>query len=251
MRSTLRAAVVAATMVAVVATAGIAGAQTKTTIEPYQEIELQRLEETYAVLERFAADVWPGWTNFLEPEFQVQFPNLVFLIVGPRTTVPDELRIAAGLEARYKVSELRATHKAVIDKRDAAIALVMGRRGTRYVVDFERTKEFFDTKPRGKAVRLGVEQIFVNGIERLTLGDISLTSVDTPMHRPWLWTVEWVDTNAADGVRGYELTCRERAGSVCKGAEFKSAGFTLKAPEVEVAETGSVVRITILSKVAR
>jgi hypothetical protein len=100
-------------------------------------------------------------------------------------------------------------------------------------------------------MRLGVEQIFVNGIERLTLGDVSLTSVDTPMHRPWLWTVEWVDTHAADGVKGYELTCRERAGSVCKGAEFKTAGFTLKAPEVELADSGNEVRVTILSKVAR
>jgi hypothetical protein len=71
------------------------------------------------------------------------------------------------------------------------------------------------------------------------------------MHRPWLWTVEWVDTDAADGVKGYELTCRERAGSVCKGAEFKAAGFTLKAPEVELADTGNEIRITILSKVAR
>ena len=66
-----------------------------------------------------------------------------------------------------------------------------------------------------------------------------------------LWTVEWVDTSAADGVKGYELTCREQAGGVCKGAEFKTAGFTLKAPEVELAETGNEVRITILSKVAR
>ena len=87
--------------------------------------------------------------------------------------------------------------------------------------------------------------------QRLTLGDVSLTSIDTPMHRPWLWTVEWVDTNAADGVKGYELTCREHAGSVCKGAEFKTAGFTLNAPEVELADTGNDVRITILSKIAR
>ncbi len=91
----------------------------------------------------------------------------------------------------------------------------------------------------------------MNGIGRLTLGDILLTSVDTPMHRPGLWTVEWVDTNTADGVKGYELTCMAHAGSVCKGAEFKTAGFTLKAPEVELADTGTEVRITILSKVAR
>jgi hypothetical protein len=168
-----------------------------------------------------------------------------------KLTEADERRIAAGLEARYRVSDLRAKHKAVLDERDAAIALVKSRQGTRYIVDFERTKEVFETLPRGRAVRLGVEQIFVNGITRLTLGDVSLTSIDTPMHRPRLWTVEWVDTNAADGVKGYELTCRERAGSVCKGAEFKTAGFTLKAPEVELADAGSEVRITILSKVAR
>jgi hypothetical protein len=91
----------------------------------------------------------------------------------------------------------------------------------------------------------------VNGIGRLTLGEVSLASIDTPMHRPGLWTVEWVDANAADGVKGYELACRERVGSVCKGAEFKTAGFTLNAPEVELADTGNEVRVTILSKVAR
>lgn len=547
MRSTLRASVIVAAMVAVVATAGSAAAQTK--LEPYLEIELQRLDETYSVLERFAKDIWPGWTNYLDPEFQVQFPNLVFLIVGPRTAVPDgyqlvegrtvrgkpvyinrkdelpiklqpplgggggggltirirlqqfemrpdvkppekaaakgdkpfepyydvseaqillyvheffhgfqtiaipgrapqlkpavtqtaakpaspppaprragprepnvvvtldystyssvealalkaayaasdatqarerlsdylvarhfkqktmapreigfenetqliegtalysdskmaslilaaryggngthegdpafsswrgmrsyldekltvqiaysasstldtlskyyvfgahlcfildrlspewkttffqsqksldqvveetlklteedERRIATGLEARYTVSDVRARHKKVLDERDAAIALVKSLQGKRYIVDFERTKEFFDVLPRGKSVRLGVEQIFVNGIGRLTLGDILLTSIDTPMHRPGLWTVEWVDTSAADGMVGYALTCRERAGSVCKGAEFKTAGFTLTAPEVEVADAGNEVRITILSKVAR
>jgi len=168
-----------------------------------------------------------------------------------KLTEADERRIAAGLEARYTVSDVRAKHKRVLDERDAAIALVKSRQGKRYIVDFERTREFFETRPRGKSVRVGVEQIFVNGIERLTLGDISLTSIDTPMHRPRLWTVEWVDTNAADGVMGYELTCREHAGSVCKGAEFKTAGFTLDAPEVELADTGNEVRITILSKVAR
>jgi hypothetical protein len=549
MRSILRATVVLAVMVAVVAAAGSAGAQTGTKLEPCLEIELQRLEETYAVLDRFAKNVWPGWTNYLDPEFQVQFPNLVFLIVGPRTAVPDgyelvegrtlrgkpvyinrkaelpitlqpplgggggggltirirlqqfpmrldvkptekaaavghrpsephydisegqillyaheffhgfqavaipgrapgpkpvvaqtaenppspppaprrsgprepdivvtldystysnvealalraayaaadaalarerlsdylvarhlkqktmaprevsfenqtqlsegtalysdtrmaslilaegydgngrhegdpafsswrgmrsyldekltgqieqsgsstldtlwkyyafgahlcfildrlspdwktaffqsqksldkvveetlqlteedERRIAAGLEARYKVSDVRAKHKKVLDERDAAIGLVKSRQGRRYVVDFERTREVFEIRPRGNSVRIGVEQIFEHGIERLTLGDISLTSIDTPMHRPWLWTVEWVDTHAADGVKGYELTCRERADSVCKGAEFKTAGFTLSAPELELADTGNEVRITILSKVAR
>ncbi len=73
-------------------------------------------------------------------------------------TEADERRIAAGLEARYQVSDLRAKHENVLDERDAAIALIKSRQGTRYIVDFERTKEFFDTLPRGKSVRLGVER---------------------------------------------------------------------------------------------
>jgi hypothetical protein len=548
MRSTLRLAVVVTMMAAAVATTDTAVAQSDTKLEPYLEIELQRLDETYAVLDRFAREIWPGWTNYFDPEFRVQFPNLVFLIVGPRTAVPDgyqlvegrtvrgkpvyinrkdalpikvepplgggggggltirirlqpfplrpavkppekaapnakpfeppydvseqqilvyvheffhgfqavaipgrtpqpapvatpaaekppapppaprrpvpaepnvvvtvdystysnvealalksayaasdatqvrerlsdylvarhlkqktmapseiafenrtqrsegtalysdtrmaslilaagyagngkhegdpafsswrgmraylddklarqieymssstldtfskyyvfgaylcftldrispewkstflqsqksldtvveetlklteadERRIAAGLEERYQVSDVRARHRKVLDDRDAAIALVKNRQGTRYIVDFERTKDFFDILPRGKSVLIGVEQILVNGIGKLTLGDVLLTSVDTPMHRPGLWTVEWVDTNATAGVKGYELTCRERIGTVCKGAEFKTAGFTLKAPEVELADAGREVRITILSKVAR
>jgi len=86
-------------------------------------------------------------------------------------------------------------------------------------------------------------QFSLDGV-RVTLGEVLLTSTDTPMHRPWLWTVEW-------RCEVYDLTCRDRAGTVCKGAEFKTAGFTLKAPAVELAETGNEVRVTILSKVAR
>ncbi|RPJ82502.1 MAG: hypothetical protein EHM13_08820 [Acidobacteria bacterium] len=48
------------------------------------------------MLERFAKDIWPGWTNYLDPEFRVQFPNLVFLIVGPRAAVPDGYLLAEG-----------------------------------------------------------------------------------------------------------------------------------------------------------
>lgn len=163
----------------------------------------------------------------------------------------EERRVADGLEARYRVSEIRARHKRVLDERDDALALVTSRRGTRYIVDFERTKELFEASPRGKWVRIGVEQVFVNGIARLTLGDVSLTSIDTPMHRPWLWTVEWVDTNAADGGLGYQLTCIERHGNVCTGARFTTAGFALTAPEVELADSGHEVRVTIVRKVAR
>ncbi len=51
--------------------------------EPYLETEIERLEETYAVLDRFAGEVWPDWSNYTDIEFTVRFPNMVYLRVGP------------------------------------------------------------------------------------------------------------------------------------------------------------------------
>jgi len=102
MSSTLRAVVVVAAMIAIVAAADGAGAQTMPKLEPYLEIELQRLEETYTVLERFGKNIWPGWTNYRDPEFRVQFPNLVFLIVGPRTAVPEGYQLLEGRTVHAK-----------------------------------------------------------------------------------------------------------------------------------------------------
>ena len=52
-------------------------------------IELKRLEETYSLLDTFAQKVWPGWDNYHEIEFKVQFPNLVFLLYNPLEEVPE------------------------------------------------------------------------------------------------------------------------------------------------------------------
>jgi hypothetical protein len=52
-------------------------------------IELKRLEETYSLLDTFAQKVWPGWDNYHEVEFKVQFPNLVFLLYNPLEEVPE------------------------------------------------------------------------------------------------------------------------------------------------------------------
>lgn len=53
------------------------------------EIELKRIEETYRLLDTFAEEIWPGWNNYNEVEFRVQFPNMVHLLVNPGKTVPE------------------------------------------------------------------------------------------------------------------------------------------------------------------
>ena len=39
---------------------------------------------SYRLIERYGETIWPGWKNDMEVEFQLQYPNLVFVTVGPR-----------------------------------------------------------------------------------------------------------------------------------------------------------------------
>ncbi len=71
-------------------------------LERYLEVELLRLEETYRLMDTFAEKIWPGWNNYPEVEFQVQYPNLVFLLVGPRDKIPEGYELVPGRAIRGK-----------------------------------------------------------------------------------------------------------------------------------------------------
>lgn len=65
-------------------------------LEPYIEIELTRIEETWNLLDTFGPEVWPGWNNHPAIQFKVQFPNLVFMIVNPQQDVPEGYELVPG-----------------------------------------------------------------------------------------------------------------------------------------------------------
>lgn len=62
-------------------------------LEPYIEAELFRLEETFRILDRYAKELWPGWTNYLKIPIKVNFPNGVVLLVTPSGAQPGFERI--------------------------------------------------------------------------------------------------------------------------------------------------------------
>jgi len=62
-------------------------------LEPYIEAELFRLEETYRILDRYAEELWPGWTNYVKIPVKVNFPNGVVLLVTPSGAQPGFERI--------------------------------------------------------------------------------------------------------------------------------------------------------------
>ena len=148
----------------------------------------------------------------------------------------------------YHFDDLYVKHRSAIRDIDRAVEQIKERKGTKYVIDLERTKDFFDLKPRGQYFRLGREEIFLNGFEDLTLGGIELSSADTPLVRPWTWGIEWVDTESRDGERRFELEWREKRGDVYMGLVLKTAGFTLRAPEARILESPNSIRVIVLRK---
>jgi hypothetical protein len=173
-----------------------------------------------------------------------------------RLTPADEDRIRTRLATKYKITEIEAKHRPVIEKRDEALAMIAARKGRHYVVDFSKLGKsdivqirFDYSKPH---VRLGVHTIFAHGAGSITLGEVEMATADVPLEG-FLRTWEWIDTEAKPQVKGYELTVGNQTGDVLKDVVFTTKGFTLKAPEVQLAENKDKdeVRIFVLSKVKR
>ncbi len=148
----------------------------------------------------------------------------------------------------YRFDDLYVKHRSAIRDIERAVGRVEKRKGKKYIIDLERTRDFFDLKPRGQYIRQGGVEIFLNGFEDLTLGGIELSTADTPLVRPWTWSIEWVDTETRDGEKGFELDWSEKQGDVYKGLVFKTAGFTLSVPEAKILEGPNTIRIIILKK---
>ena len=217
------------------------------------ELTLDKLGKcyTYGAYQCFVLDrFFPKWKH----GFFQEKKNLDQVISDFLKLSPDQKKLIANrLKTKYPYDKLFAKHNAVVKERDEAIAMIKNRKGKKYIIDFEKTREFPRVKSRGKEIRIDVELVFIHGIEKLYLGEIELTSIDTPMHRPGLFTFEWIDTEVKKDEKGYEISFKEKTEGTYKNAVFKTTGFTLKVPEMQISEdkTKNEVRITILSKVTR
>lgn len=161
--------------------------------------------------------------------------------------------VAERLKTKYNYEELYAKHAPVIKNRDETKEIVTSRKGKTYIVDFQKTREFIIPQGRGRFVVVGVTGYYVNGIKEFALGDVLLTTWNTPIHKPFLYTIEWTDTKANPEERGYTFNFEKQEGEVYKNVLFTTPGFTLKAPEVQIKENKdeNELRIIVLRKVAK
>jgi len=157
---------------------------------------------------------------------------------------------AKELGARYPLEEITRRHKAVIEGRDAALQAVREMKGRVYVVNAKPIQEYIIPKGRGESYKVGLINIYPRGIEKIEVRDVLFTGAETLMLGDQLYYLKWVDTAGDPKVKGYALTYGRKEGDdVYYDAEFKTKGFTLKAPEIRVKDTPSRVKVTVLAKV--
>jgi hypothetical protein len=190
---------------------------------------------------------FPGWQKdfFKEGRFLDQ-TIAEKLGISPEKT---EVR-AKGLAARYPIDEIIRRHKPVIEGRDAALKAVREMKGLAYVVNSEPLQEYIIPKGRGESYKVGLMTIYPRGIEKIEIHDVLLTGAKTLMLTDQLYYLKWVNPVGDQKVKGYTLTYSRKEGEdVYYDAEFKTKGFTLKAPKIRVKDTPSRVKVTVLAKV--
>jgi formaldehyde-activating enzyme involved in methanogenesis len=208
---------------------------------------------TYGVYQCFLMDrFFPGWKKGV---FENGLTLDEALAAKLKLTEKEKAAIAERLKTKYDYDKLYAKHTAVIADRDATKKIVTDRKGRTYIIDLHKTKEIIVVSPRknSRFVTVSVSGYYVNGIEEYTLGDIVLTTWNTPIHKPFLHTIEWTDTEVKGDEKNYVFYYDKQDGDVYKNVVFATPGFTLKAPEVKIKELKDKNEfwIVIQSKVAR
>ncbi|MCX6577895.1 MAG: hypothetical protein NTV82_16080, partial [Candidatus Aminicenantes bacterium] len=159
-------------------------------------------------------------------------------------------KIAGGLKDRYPVGEITDKHTKLIQKRDDALKMIQERKGRVYIINFKQTQEYVLPKSSGESLRIGLINIYPDGIEKIKIQDVLFEGRKTPIIHDQLYYVKWIDTEAKANEKGYVLSFSRKEGEdIYYDAEFTTKGFTLKAPKIQVKDVPARVKVTVLSKI--
>lgn len=161
-----------------------------------------------------------------------------------KMTDAEKAVVAGRLEADFEYDMIRARHAAAIKERDDALAAVHDAKGKHYVIDVAKAGPGFDIFPR-KLILYKRSQIYPLGLEKIVFGSLRLTSKETPMMMEKR-KIQWTDTEAKTGEKGYELKFKSREGDVYKDISLTTRGFSMTAGTVRLIEAGDTVTISIL-----
>jgi hypothetical protein len=162
-----------------------------------------------------------------------------------KLTESDRAAIAERLKTDFEYEKIKARHAKVIQVRDDAVSSIANRKGRKFLIDLKKAQMSFDINPR-VFVAYGREQIYPKGLAHFRFGSLNLTSEETPMRLIMRENLlEWIDTEAEPGDKGYEIKSESREGDLYKGVTLKTRGFSMTAKAVKIKEDADKVTISI------
>ncbi len=167
-------------------------------------------------------------------------------VLSGETTHPGTTAIPK--TAMHSSADIGATIQPVQTAKteDEIVAEILARKGKIYRIDVTGAGEDFDINPRTLIIRDGVE-FFPQGVIHVIFGGSKLVSKETPiLFRIRESVIEWVDTGAKSGEKGYELKFDSQDGDLFKGLTLTTSGFSMTAKSAKVKEEGDKVTISVI-----
>lgn len=190
---------------------------------------------------------FPGWQeNFFKEQ------KLLDQTLSENLTMTEEEKeeIVRGLKTRYDFADISERHTKRIAQRDNAYEMIQARKGRVYVINFKPTREYLYPKGYGESFEMGLMHIYPEGIEKIEIQEVLFSGEKTPIMQDQLYYIKWIDTEASPGEKGYKVTFSRKEGEdIFYDAEVKTGDFVLKAPQIQIKDRKSRVKITVLSKI--
>ena len=190
------------------------------------------------LLDRF----YPSWKQGLfEGNRSLDEVTASFL----KMTEAEKTVIAGRLKTDFEYDKIRDRHAQVIKERDDAIAYIANRKGKTFLIDLNRAQRGFDINAR-KFILHRDEQIYPLGLAGFVYGSLRLKSEETPMRLIMNENLlEWIDTDAKPGDKGYDLKYESHEGNLYKDVTLTTRGFSMTAKAIKITEDGETVKISI------
>ena len=212
-----------------------------------ETLEVSQRPYLYGAFQCFLLDrFFPRWKKELfEKDRTLDEVIAEFL----QLSAEDQSRITGRLKTDVAFDEIWAKHSRVIKDRDDTVQLIMNRKGKKYLIDLKQAQRGFEINPRNleHVVLYKGDEFFPHGLVKLIYGSLILESQDTPMRLSFSpHALEWVDTEAKAGEKGYELKYGEKVEDLYRNITLTTRGFTMTAKAIKIVGEADTVIISII-----
>jgi len=191
---------------------------------------------------------FPGWQKDIESGAWLDPVMRSRLAI----TASDSLRSLKRFIDIYHIEDLRNKHGKIIDQRNESYRKFTALKGQTYVISFKPIKQYLtETVDKAKTgFKLGLMEMYPKGIGTISFDGISVNMSEVPVEINQLYFVKVVDPKPKKSGKSYSIEYQSKdEKGVYINVTVTTPMFTLKAPKVEIRESGNRVKFIVLSRI--